>query len=387
MRRVHKTACLLAVGLALCLMTGCGKGSKENKEGLAWYESGEYESAAAAFGDAIAADNTKSEYYINRALALIELEKFDQAGTCLDYADDLEPESQAGKRARGIFYYEQGMYGPALTSFEDAIALSSGKVGKVEYDILYYLADCQMKQEQYGDAAQTYTRLVDAGNTSADNYYLRGVAYLKSGKTGDAGLDFNRVTEAGGYADYWKVYSVLAENGETELGRQYLAKAVLLGGNLDSDHVWRGQFHYFLGNYEEALAEFNAVSTDALDADAYMMIAHIYQAMGDVSRVRAAFSVIEQKAPDDPYIFYQQTLFWMGIEEYEEAYACVSKGLNLEGDEYRQRLEYCGAVCLENLGRFQEALEAFKNYKAAYGSTAEIDHEIAFLSTRVAGGE
>ena len=144
MKQAHRILSLMVIGLMVCLMTGCGKGSKENKQGLAWYESGEYESAAAAFGDAIAADNTKSEYYLNRALALVELEKYEQAATCLDYADDLEPDSQAGKRVRGILYYEQGMYGAALDSFEEAAALSSGKVGEVEYDILYYMADCQM---------------------------------------------------------------------------------------------------------------------------------------------------------------------------------------------------------------------------------------------------
>ena len=195
------------------------------------------------------------------------------------------------------------------------------------------------------------------------------------------------MVESGSYGDYWKVYSVLADNGEQKLGEQYLAKAVLLGGSLDSDHIWRGQFHYYLGNYDEALAEFNTVSADALDVDAYMMIAHIYQAMGDVNRVKAAFSVIEQKAPDDPYFLYQQTLFWTEIGEYEEAYSCAERGLALDGGDYRQQLSYCRAACLEYLGRFGEALTAFREYKETYGATEEINHEIAFLSTRLGNGE
>ena len=387
MKRVYRIMGLMLVGLMACLMTGCGKGSKENKQGLAYYESGEYESAAAAFAEAAAADNTNSEYYLNRALALIELGKYDQADTCLDYAEKLTPDTLEQNRARGIYYYEQGSYESALYSFEDALALSSGKVGGTEYDILYYMADCQMAIGQYSGAASTYTRLIDAGNTSMDIYYLRGVAYLKGGNISDAGLDFNKVVEAGSYAEYWKVYCVLKENGQVDLGEQYLSKAVLLGGNLDSDHRWRAEFHYFLGNYEEALAEFDKVSADVLDVDAYMMMAHIHLATGDVTRVKAAFSVVEQKKPNDSYLVYQQTLFWLEAEEYEEAYSRIEKGLSLENNEYEQQMRYCKAVCLEYMGEFEDALAAFQEYKSLYGATDEINHEIAFLSTRLGHDE
>ena len=383
MKKSYRVLGLLLIGLMACMMTGCGKGSKENKQGLAYYESGEYESAAAAFAEAAAADNTNSEYYLNRALAQIELGKYDQADTCLDYAEKLNPDTLEVKRARGIYYYEQGSYESALYSFEDALALSSGKVGEIEYDILYYMADCQTAIGKYGDAASTYTRLIDAGNTSMDIYYLRGTAYLKNGKVSDAGLDFNKVVESGSYAEYWKVYSVLKENGQLELAEQYLSKAVLLGGNLDSDHRWRAEFHYFLGNYDEALAEFDKVSTDALDVDAYMMMAHIHLAAGEVTKVKAAFSVVEQKAPNDPYLIYQQTLFWIDAEEYGEAAARIEKGLALENNPYEQDLRYCKAVCLEYTGDYEGALAAFQEYKSLYGATDEINHEIAFLSTRL----
>ena len=383
MKNMYRALGLVIIGL-MVLMTGCGKGSKENELGLEYYAQGQYESAAAAFGEAMAADNTNSEYYRNRALALIELGKYDQAQTCLDYAEELEKEDTLeGMRARGILYYEQEIYERALICFEDALALSEGAVGQTQYDLLYYMAECQMSIGRYKDAAKTYTRLVDAGNTSVNNYYLRGLAYLKSGDASSAGLDFNRVVEAGSYAEYWKIYSVLKENDQEQMANTYLSKAVLLGGSLDSDHRWRAEFHYFLGNYEEALAEFDQVSVDALDVDAYMMIAHIHQAMGDVTRVKAAFSVAEQKAPNDPYLIYQQTLFWMENGEYDEAYTRIQKGLAVENNDYRQKMDYCNAVCLEYMGKYEDALAAFKAYKEAYGATDEINHEIAWLSTRL----
>lgn len=379
----HRVIYFLLVILAVSLLAGCAKGSDENERGLSFYAGGEYEKAAEAFAEAVAADNREPEYYRNRAMALIKLGRYEEAKSCLDLADQLEPDTMAGERARGILCYEQGLYESALFSFEKAISLSSGKVGETEVDILCYTADCQMALERYNDAISTYTRLINAGNTSTSNYYLRGTAYLKSGNASDAGMDFNRVVESGSYEEYWKVYSLLAEYGQQEMADQFLSKAVLLEGSSDSDHVWRGEFHYYLGNYDEAIAEFNAASQNVIDVDIYLMMAHIYMEKGDTNRVKAAFSMAESKAPNNPYLIYQETLFWMRTGDYEEAYELIEAGMALSDNPYRQQMHYCQAGCLEYLGRFGEALTAFREYVNLYGSNEEIDHEIAFLETRV----
>ena len=73
----------------------------------------------------------------------------------------------------------------------------------------------------------------------------------------------------------------------------------------------------------------------------------------------------------------------MECDEYDEAYSRIQKGLSVEDNEYRQQMDYCNAVCLEYMGKYAEALEAFKAYKEAYGASDEINHEIAWLNTRV----
>ncbi len=375
---------LILMILIVGLLAGCGrKGNEENELGLEYFGSGLYESAATAFGDAIAKNNTEPEYYLNRAMALIKLERYEDAQTCLDYAEQLEPNTVECARAKGILYYEQGQYESALLSFESAVANSDGKVGDMVVDILRYTAACQMELEKYGDAISTYDRLIDSGNASYDNYFLRGTAYLKNGQASDAGMDFNRVIESGKYEDYWKIYSLLKEHGQQEMAEQFLSKAVLLEDDSDSAHVWRGEFHYYLGNYDEAIAEFNAASQNVIDVDIYMMMAHIYMQKGDINRVKAAFSMAESRDPEDPYLLYQKTLFWMENEDYEEAYAIVELGIAQENNPYAQEMLYCQAACLEYLGRFDEALTAFQSYVSLYGSNEEIDHEIAFLETRV----
>ena len=374
--------------LMLGLLSGCGsKGDEANKRGLEYYANGQYEAAAQAFSEAIAKDNTVTEFYLNRVMALIKLERYQDAATSLSYAQHLEPDTTEVARAKGILYYAQGQYQTALDSFKTAVANNSGKAGEMVIDILRYTAACQMELLQYTDAISTYDRLIDAGNKTAENYFQRGVAYLKSGKATEAGMDFNRAVESGNYEDYWRIYLLLSEHGQKEMGEQFLAKAVLLKDDSDSAHVWRGEFHYYLGSYDEALAEFNAASKNVIDVDIYMMMANIYKEKGDINRMKAAFSMAESRDPDHPYLLRQKALFEMECENYDEAYPIIELAVSLEKNPYAQDMLYCQASCLEYLGRFEEALAAFEKYVSLYGSNEKIDHEIEFLKTRVKTAE
>lgn len=374
--------------LMMGLLAGCGsKGDEANKRGLEYYANGQYEAAAEAFSEAIAKDNAVTEFYLNRVMALIKLERYQDAATSLSYAQHLEPDTTEVARAKGILYYAQGQYQSALDSFKTAVANNSGKAGEMVIDILRYTAACQMELLQYADAISTYDRLIDAGNKTAENYFQRGVAYLKSGKATEAGMDFNRVVESGKYEDYWRIYLLLVENGQKEMGEQFLTKAVMLEDDSDSAHVWRGEFHYYLGSYDEALAEFNAASKNVIDVDIYMMIANIYKEKGDINRMKAAFSMAESRDPKHPSLLRQKTLFEMECENYDEAYAVIELAMTLEENPYAQDMLYCQASCLEYLGRFEEALAAFEKYIGLYGSNEEIDHEIEFLKTRIEKAE
>ncbi len=375
---------LFLIVLIMGLLSGCGsKGDEANERGLEYFANGQYESAAAAFSEAIAKDNTAAEFYINRVMALIKLERYEDAATSLSYAEQLKPESPEVARAKGILYYAQGQYQSALDSFKTAVANSDGKAGEMVVDILRYTAACQMALSQYADAVSTYDRLISAGNKTAENYLLRGTAYLKKGQATEAGMDFNRVVESGKYEDYWQIYQLLVQHDQKEMGEQFLSKAVLLKDDSDSAHLWRGEFHYYLGSYDEALAEFNAASQNVIDADIYMMMANIYQEKGDINRMKAAFAMAESRDPEHPYLLRQKALFEMESENYDAAYTVLERAVALEDNPYAQDMLYCQATCLEYLGRFEEALAAFEKYVGLYGSNEEIDHEIEFLKTRV----
>ena len=136
--------------LMMGLLAGCGsKGDEANKRGLEYYANGQYEAAAEAFSEAIAKDNAVTEFYLNRVMALIKLERYQDAATSLSYAQHLEPDTTEVARAKGILYYAQGQYQSALDSFKTAVANNSGKAGEMVIDILRYTAACQMELLQY----------------------------------------------------------------------------------------------------------------------------------------------------------------------------------------------------------------------------------------------
>ena len=87
------------------------------------------------------------------------------------------------------------------------------------------------------------------------------------------------------------------------------------------------------------------------------------------------------------YQLFEETIY------KDVAFGPTNMGLSEAEDESLIReLSYSEAVCLENLGEYGAALEKLKAYREAYGADEALDHEIAFLTTRVpeteaAGGE
>ena len=70
------------------------------------------------------------------------------------------------------------------------------------------------------------------------------------------------------------------------------------------------------------------------------------------------------------------------MEDYEESLDYLTRGLALDGGSYRREMLYMQALCYERLDRFAEALASFESYVALYGSSDELEKEMAFLRTR-----
>lgn len=68
-------------------------------------------------------------------------------------------------RSYGIEYLENENYEEALKYFDDALKLGDGKVGKLQFDILMYKAECLFMLSRYDEAKKIYDVLL-----SVDKY-------------------------------------------------------------------------------------------------------------------------------------------------------------------------------------------------------------------------
>lgn len=63
-------------------------------------------------------------------------------------------------RSYGIDYLENQNYEEALKYFNEAIKVGNGEVGKIQYDILLYKAECLFMLQRYDEAKKIYETLL-----------------------------------------------------------------------------------------------------------------------------------------------------------------------------------------------------------------------------------
>ena len=103
-------------------------------------------------------------------------------------------------RDKAIEIYNSGDYAAAEKAFDEALQLGKGKVGELQYDILKYRGECEIRQGKYDEARDTYQSLKDTeGNEDNDRIYqqvLDEVALIDVIKEADEIIKEGRYKEA-----------------------------------------------------------------------------------------------------------------------------------------------------------------------------------------------
>ena len=245
--------------------------------------------------------------------------------------------SACGKRSRqerelrefAISLMNEGAYGAAIAKFDEALSMNDGKVGETEIDILKYRAQAEMLMGDYAAAEYTYT-LLEREDGKRDEYTnLRIICMAKSGS------DLSRAVELYEKAEKEDPYGT----GHKEA--LYVLGEVLGKSELESQRAKAKEF------YEAALADDKRRSGELYERLGMMLFNE-----GDVE------GALEQ--------------FESGMEliESDESYA---------DEGAKKSIMYNTAVCMEYQAKWEEALEAFKDYEGIYGSSEQSSHEIAFI--------
>lgn len=225
-------------------------------------------------------------------------------------------------RQNGILRMNAGNYPAAVQLFDEALEKSDGRVGSFELDVLKYRAEAEYRMGDYGAAAATYDTL-------------------------------------------WQV------DGEKKK-MEYLSRCcamLILDGQLDTA---KEQYQVLYG------------AAQADDGDVTELLLALGTALREANRGSEAMELFQQAVDDgvqNGELYNQLALNEMEFEEYDQALAFIEKGLAV-GDGAREKLLFNQAVAYEKKLDFAGALQTLEAYAGEFGSSQEIEKEIAFLKTR-----
>lgn len=235
-------------------------------------------------------------------------------------------ESKEAKEARlkGIEQIKNGDYASAVESFALALESADSVVNAFELDILKYRGEAEFMLEDYSAAAHTYGILADVDKEKPEYLYYKAASGAMAGDPETAVEDYKKASD--GARDQVKT----------------AAEAII------------------------------AVSS----------VADAFRTAGDYDR---AVEFCEQAISDGvsgPEIYNQMGLCMMAAKRYDEALSYFEQGIAMGNEELSRRMMYNTGALYEMKGDFSRALEIFRNYVSEYGSSPELEKEIAFLESR-----
>ena len=329
----RRSFCLAAALAALFFLAACSSEADAlNEQGLVFYGQGSYQEAVNSFDQAIRTDNQNPVYHVNKGMAYLEMGDYENAHSCFDLALRLDGKCQAAYRGNGIAYMEAGSYEEAMNSFNTALACESGRASEAEYDILLYRGETETRMGDYTGAVNTYTVLLKTKGEQADFYYLRGVAYVKSGAVEEGIADMNKAIalNPSDYNLYLNCYYCLADAGQAERGMDYLKNALTIGESTTASHKSRGAVHFLLGDYNAALSEFG-YEQETADVETLIYIGLCHQSLGDYTNSYEAFTRALELGGENLEVYYQMGMCMFSTGDYDKALEYLGKGLELTG--------------------------------------------------------
>ncbi len=335
----------------ILLQTGCSLGKKESSKialGMQALADLDYESANQYFEAAIVAgENAKQAY-----------------------------------RGQGMVYLAMAQYDDSIAAFERALRQSNGLVDDIEYDIAYYLAVAEYKNNDFTGAYDTYSAIIALDENNVQAYYLRGVAALKCNMYDEAISDFNKVIEIApkDHDLSIRIYEDLVEAGYKEDGDTYLKRA--LESDTKMSVYQQGKFYYYLGQYEDARNSFEKASTSMDQVELLLFLGKTYEALGDMNYAASLYSDYLEDHQNEAEVYNQLGLCKLSIGEYSDALEVFEQGIALEDNTIMQSLKYNEMVTYEYLTDFKKATVLIEDYLKIYPDDEKALREYAFLKTR-----
>ncbi|MBP5384309.1 MAG: tetratricopeptide repeat protein [Lachnospiraceae bacterium] len=324
----------------------------------------------------------EAKSYIDQGMDALEVLDYATASTAFDAALAGGEDAQQAYRGQGIALLGLARYEEAGAALENALLCSDGRVGKIEYDISYYLAVAQVKSGNLQEAYETYTAILAMNEKDAKAYYLRGKVSLSMGDLGAALTDFDQsiVLSPTDYDGYIRICKDLTNAGYASDGLAYIQRA--MNTDYKKSEYQMGVFHYYAGEYEDARTCFENSRGKKDTKDLILYLGRTYEALGDLNYATALYTEYLAEHPEETELYVQMGLAKMDLKDYEGALAAFEAGIATGDVEYMQSLKFDRIVAYEYLLDFKKAAVMMKEYLEEYPNDEAAKREYDFLKTR-----
>lgn len=245
---------------------------------------------------------------------------------------------------KGKDLLDRGQYVEAVETFDKAISIHGSKnIRGLEIDILRYRAEAEYRAGDYKAAEHTYKLLISADEERKEYLDMLAIIYTDLCNT-DMDIEIKDAIEMYDKAGQLDDRSDLHVDAGLTVVEHY---EEMYDKNMDSSYLDLAED--FL---EKLLKESNRKNPKIL-----MMYAEHMSKREDYTKA---------------------------LETVEEGMALLEgKNLKENDDEVLKSLMFSKGACYEYMSDYNKALEAFNAYIEKYGESDEVNHEVAFLKSRL----
>ncbi len=205
------------------------------------------------YDNLIAADPSKSSYYLDRAEILNRMGLYESAIDDYDKALELEPGDLESMVGRGMIYIEKG---------------------------------------DYGQAVQDFSQLIRENNDLALAYLHRGEAYAADGNTWRANQDYDKALDLNPeYAEAYLGRAKLKLNmGQREAAFEDIQEALRINPGMEEAIIFEPEAQLASGEYDVALNRLNQLLESTPTARVWFTKGNLLEKVKELDRAEVAFS-------------------------------------------------------------------------------------------------
>ncbi len=340
---------------------------------------------ALAFGILFSGCGKNENVHTNNGMKLIENLNYEGALAEFEKAIVKSEDYELTYRGQGIAYMGMSDYDKAIESFEKALQAAGMFPSRLEYDINYYKATAEYKDERFEDAIQTLDAVIKLKEKESDAYFLRGIAKLSIQDEKGARVDFTQALDLNKHRTETVVdiYIAMRDTGYEDLGTAYLKEAINKGSGTLNDYEM-GSLCFYLKDYENArnyLEKANS-SKEKEKENIVLLLGQAYANLGDYNYASVLYSKYLEKDAKSVEILNQYGLSKMKLGEHEEALKAFQTAIQIKSNSLSQVLRYNEIVAYEKLGQFDQAKIKMEEYLKLYPDDEDAIREYKFLKTR-----